>query len=327
MKYIKTTVIGAAIAILCAIMVAAPSLAWEHPPEMDPEHGWGHHMFGEDGDFFVTAAGNNPYITFHVRGNSTLQSVFRVKFERLIYFNDTDMNGKYIHGVDPITNELVLSTLSWAIGNLTYNNGVFNVTLNATAPGFFGQMKIVVHYNNGTATNISNQLKFDIIIVNMNLAAYNNGDHVAIKNQLLIEIDNDGNGTHRFLNGTGTDEDSIVVSRTTNPADSDAKFSWVENGKLNGTERLHACNGTARDDSDDMEELFVESIYLAFPRFVNLTYDPTISVTPITAASTPPAVPGFDTPIMVAEIAVVSGALAFVTRRAILGGRKKGNLS
>ncbi len=326
MKFLKTTVIGAAIVILCATMVAAPSFAWEHPPETDPEHGWGHHMLGEDGDFFVTA-GPTPYISFHVRGNTTMESVFRVMVERLIFFNDTDMDGKYKHGVDPITNELVLSTISWAIGNLTYNNGVFNVTLNATAPTFFGQMKIVVHYNNGTAANVSNQLKFDIIIVNMNLAAYNNGDHVAIKNQLFIKIDNDGNGTHHFLNGTGTDDDSIVVSRTTNQADGDAKFSWVENGKLNGTERLHACNGTARDDSDDMEEVFVESIYLAFPRFVNLTYDPTISVTPITATTTPPGVPGFDTPIMVAEIAVVSGALAIVTRRAVLGGRRKGSIS
>jgi hypothetical protein len=275
------------------------------PPSNVPGKGSGHQVEGKKGAFFVTASGNNPYITFHNSGNSTEDSIFRVKFEKLIFFNDTNGNGEYDLKEDDATNTLVLATLQWTTGDLEQNGDEFTIRLNATST-IFDEMAFVIHYKNGTTNDESNKLKFDIIVTNMRDSAYAGGNSVALKHQLFIDLDGKKGGRElKFSNGTGAKNNSVQVTTGSNE-DTGAEFEWEKEASINGTTNPHAVNGTNDDDSKGASTK-VQAIYLAFPKFANLTYDPTIAIINPTSLS---SVDGYSTELITCNLILTGFIIA-----------------
>ncbi len=290
-------------------LFASPANAMDMPPGNVPGHGYGQMCEGDKGEFFITADGNTPYVSFHMRGNTTMMGEYRIKFEKLEFFNDTDHDGK-LTAADAITNQVELATLTWTTGYLIQSSTDIQVTLN-TSTANLGQMKFVFHFQNTTNNDTSNLLKFDWDVVNMldNAQTYNGGDHVALKVQFFIDIEGDSMMQPlKFLNGTGAYNNSILCSRSTDESQAEAMVSWAEKAAINGVEMDHACGGNGLDNSSEAEDN-VEVIRFAFPKFQNLSFDPTVGIP--TAAG----IPGFPVEILVSGVLLTGGLFAFFLNR------------
>jgi len=293
------------ISLLGLILLVNTSLAQGMPPMDVPGYGMGQLCGGQKGQFFITASGNNPFITFHMSGNTSMAGVFRVKFERLVFFNDTDSDGKLTSN-DPVTNSIVLSTLAWTTGDLTLNGSEYQVPLTTTDPGMFDSMEFLCHFQNATTNDTSNLLKFDWDVTNMADGAYAGGNYVALQVQFIIDIHGRGNAEQmQFLNGTGANNNSIQCSPTGNEQDSEAEISWTNSARVNGTQNDHACGGNGEFNGSAN----VEVVRFAFAKFQNLSYDPTIG---IPAAS---GIPGAPAAWVAGQVVLVSTALAVVLHR------------
>ena len=107
------------------------------------------------------------------------------------------------------------------------------------------------------------------------------GDHVALMHKFYIKVQ--GNKKAKFEENLNKNTNEFGIENE--DGEEVAEFQWEEQAQVDGTSNQE-INGSVENDPQSKTTQIV-NIYLTFPKFENLTYDPTLVLYPMTTIPGP----------------------------------------